>query len=93
MDQFYRQVLTFQGRVKDAMDQPSSPAGLALRQAVQKLEDDVQVRKNVHSIDHQLKRVIHALEHAGSEEAMSWNDVNHFVETCEHFRHTVKKIK
>lgn len=93
MDQFYKQILTFQGRVKDATDDPSSHAGQALRQAVQKLEDDVQVRKNAYSIDDQLKRVIHNLEHAGKESAMSWVDVHHFVEQCEHFRRELNKIK
>lgn len=92
MDHLYKQILTFQNKVKDYTDEPQSPAGQTLRQAVQRLEDDAQVRKNPRSIEDQVKRVIHALEHAGKEKAMSWHHVNYLVEQCEEFRGDLRKM-
>ena len=93
MDQIYTSIVSFQYRVNDYIDDPSHPAANALKQAVQRLEDDVQVRKNAHSIEDQLTRVEHALHHAGREQVMSQSHVNELVRQCEHFEHEIRKFR
>lgn len=92
MDHLYKQVLAFQHRVKDCTDDPKHPTAQALKQAVQRLEDDVQVRKNPRSVEDQVKRVIQALEHAGKSESMSHHHVDYLIEQCEDFRRDLRKM-
>lgn len=93
MDQYYRNILAYQSKMLGYIDDHSSPAAQALKQEVQRLEDDVQVRKNPHSIDDQLKRVIHAVEHAGRSQAVSHHHTQELARLAEHFREQLRKIK
>lgn len=92
MDHLYSEVLAFQHRNKDWIDVPNHPTGQALLQAVQRLEDDMQVRKNPRSIEDQVKRVIQALEKASHEKVMSHHHVDELIDECEDFRRQLKKM-
>jgi glycyl-tRNA synthetase beta subunit len=64
-----------QRRCKDWTDDPSHAQARKLEQAFQKLEDDVQVQKNIHTIRDHLKR-IESLCSSISNEAMSHDHSN-----------------
>ena len=93
MDQYYRNILAYQSKVLGYIDDHNHPAAQVLKQEVQRLEDDVQVRKSMHSIDDQLKRVIRAVEHAGSSKAVSHHHTMELARLAEHFREQLRKIK
>ncbi len=92
MDHFYKEIVKFQRRCNDVTDDPKSHTGQALKVAVQRLEDDVQVRKNPRSIEDQVKRVIELLEEAGKEQVISHHHVHELVEHCEEFRKELRKM-
>lgn len=92
MDQLYKKVLAFQHRTNDYIDDHSHHVAHSLKQAVQRLEDAVQVKKNVHSIDDHLKQVIRLLEQAKEDEVMSYHHAVELLRTSESFREELRKI-
>lgn len=92
MDHLYKEIQKFQFKVKDVTDDPSHHIGKALKQEVQKLEDEAQVRKNPRSLEDRVKRIIRLLEEAGEHEVISHPDVHMLVEQCEDFRKDLQKM-
>ena len=93
MNHFYKKILAFQHKTNDYIDDHSHHVAQSLKQAVQRLEDDVQVGKNVHSIDADLKQVISLLEKAQDNEVMSHHHTLELLRLSENFREEARKIK
>jgi len=72
---YHKEVMSMQRRCRDWTDDPTHAHARKLEQLFQKLEDDVQVQKNVHTIRDHLKR-IESLCGAMSEEAMDHGHSN-----------------
>lgn len=92
MDDLYKQIVSFQRRVNDWLDDRSSAAARSLQQEVQRLEDDAQVRKNPDSIESRVKSVMRLLEQAADQGAMSHHHADELVDQCEDFRRTLQKL-
>ena len=92
MDQLYKEIVNFQRRCNDYIDNPSDSAAQSLRQEVQRLEDDAQVKKNPRSIEDRVKQVIRQLESIKETQAMSPAHANELIDHCEHFRHQLQKL-
>ena len=72
---YHNEVIKMQRLCKDWLDEPSHAQARQLEQAFQKLEDDVQVQKNIHTIRDHLKR-IESLSRSLDDEVMSHGHVN-----------------
>lgn len=92
MDHLYKEIVTFQSRVNDQIDDHSHAIAKNLKQEIQRLEDEAQVRKNPRSLENRVKQIIRILEQAGHAEVMSHNHVHHFIEECEQFRRKLQKL-
>lgn len=93
MDQLYKQIVQFQGRCNDYIDDPSAHVSKTLQQEVQRLEDEAQVGKNPASLEGRVKSIIRLLEDAGENEAMSQGHVNQLIDQCESFREHLQKLR
>jgi hypothetical protein len=77
---YHKEVISMQRRCRDWTDDPSHAQSKKLEQLVQKLEDDVQVEKNIHTIRDHLKRIENlcrsmddvAMSHGHSAEIEQW---------------------
>lgn len=77
---YHNEVITMQRRMRDWLDLPTHSEARSLEQAFQRLEDDVQVNKNVHTIRDDLKRLESMLlqideavmSHGHSDELIDW---------------------
>ncbi len=92
MDHLYKQIVAFQFKVKDYTDDPSHHVAQSLKQEVQRLEDEAQVRKNPRSLEDRVKRVIRILEEAGEAEVMDHHHAEELIERCEDFRQDLRKM-
>lgn len=93
MDHLYKEIVSFQQKCNDYLDDPSHSLAGSLKREVQALEDDAQVRKNPHSIEDRVKRLIQLLEEAGKENVMSHDHANELIERCEDFREELQKLR
>lgn len=93
MDELYKEIVQFQHRVNDWLDDPAHQSAQNLKREVQKLEDDAQSRKNAYSLEDQTKRVIQSLEHVGNEQAMSHGHVDELVNQCEDIIEKLRKLR
>lgn len=92
MDQLYKEIVSFQFKVNDQIDDHSHAIAKTLKREVQQLEDEVQTRKNPRSVEHRVKGIIQILEQAGHAEVMSHEHVHHFVHECEDFRKKLQQL-
>lgn len=92
MDHLYKEIVRFQSRVKDWTDDPSHHLAQTLKQEVQRLEDEAQVRKNPRSLEDRVKSIIRMLEKVGEDDVMSHHHVEELIEQCEDFRKDLRKL-
>lgn len=59
---YHNKVVAMQRRMRDWLDEPSHAQARELDKSFQRLEDNVQVQKNVHTIRDDLKRIESALK-------------------------------
>lgn len=93
MDQLYKQILRFQSKSNDYIDDHSLAVSRSLKAAIQRLEDDVQVKKNSQSIISQAQKVTALLESAGEHNAMSHGHVRELLGQVEGFIEHLRKLK
>lgn len=92
MDQIYKDILSFQYKVNDRIDDHSHGLAKQLKQEVQRLEDEAQVRKNPRSLEDRVKRIVGILEGAFETDMMSNHHISDLINKCENFRHQLKKL-
>ena len=76
MDQFHKQVLRMQFRLKDSLDKPDHTLARQLISSLQKIEDAAQYGKSPTSINISLKQFRSLLNKAEAEEVISHGDAD-----------------
>lgn len=92
MDQLYKEIVSFQHRCNDYIDDDTANVTRSLKQEVQRLEDEAQVGKNPRSLEERVKQVIRLLEQAGEDEAMSHGHADELIDKCEDFRRELQRL-
>ena len=92
MDQVYKQIVQFQYKCNDYIDDHSASSATSLKQEVQRLEDEAQVKKNPISLENRVKTVIQLLEKCGESNAISHGHVQELVRTCDNLREQLRKV-
>ena len=93
MDELYKEIVSFQHRCSDYIDDPSSGAARSLIQEAQRLEDDTQVRKDPRSIEGRVQSVIGKLENASEHGAMRPDHAEELIDQCEDFRRKLQGLR
>ena len=93
MDQLYKEIVAFQRKVNDYIDDHSHHIANSLKQEVQRLEDEAQVKKNAHSLESRVKQVMRLIEHAGDEEVISHSHANELEKRAEYFIEELRKLR
>jgi hypothetical protein len=84
----YQQARDLQFQVHDALDDPQHPTAFALRQEMQHLVDDIEVRKNPRDIENRIKTIQHTMMEARTQ-PHSFMDPSH----ADYFHHTYEQIR
>jgi len=92
MDQLYKEVLAFQRRCRDYLDEPSASLARSLTSEVQKFEDEVQVKKNARSVENRVKSVMRILEDMRGGSEMSVSHVDELIRQCEDFQSALRRM-
>ena len=93
MDHLHKEALAFQKRVNDRIDDNSHHIAQKLKQEVQRLEDEIQVKKNPITVENRVKVVIELLEEAGEHEVISHHHVQQLARECEEFQEELRKMR
>lgn len=92
MEELHKQVVTLQRNFRDRLDDAGHAAARELDKAIQRLEDDIQVKKNLRSIEDQIKRVIQMLQNADGKGFMDDGHIGDFKDRLESMRRTVQAM-
>ncbi len=92
MDQIHKEIIDFQHKLRDYIDDRSSSVAQALEQEVQRLEDDAQVNKNPRSVEERVKNIMRMLEQAAEAEVMTSAHADELGDCCEDFRKELQKL-
>ena len=93
MEQLRQQVITIQRRVNDLMDNHGHAVAGQLKREIQGLEDDLQVRKSVGTVEDRIKRIVGILQgDARHAQIMNIEHLESFRQTFEGLRQSVRKL-
>ena len=92
MDQMRNEVMGLQHKIKDFLDQPGHASATLLKNEVQGLEDDLQVKKNKYTIEDRIKRVLGALGNVQASGAMSPEHVQQLAGAFESLRMRARNL-
>ncbi len=92
MDNLYRQAVDLQNKFRNYIDQPNSPIGRILNSEFQRLEDDVQTKKNKGSLEARVNGIIRILNDADGAGVISDNHVDDLKDRCESMRDQIRKM-
>jgi hypothetical protein len=90
----YKQARELQFHVHDAIDDHNHPTAHLLRQEMQHLMDDIEVRKNPHDLEDRIKTIQHTMLEARTQphSFMSSEHADHFHRTYEQMRQNVRRF-
>lgn len=90
----YNQVRNLEFKVKDALDDPTSSAAQALRNELQRLEDEFEMHKTPRALEERVLSIKHMLETPRSTENsyMSVDDAVTFYDDFEDMRRAIRKL-
>lgn len=84
----YHQVRDLQFQVHDALDNPNHPSATVLRNEMQHLMDDIEVRRSPRDIENRIKTIQHSMLEARSQ-PHSFMDSSH----ADHFHRTFEQMR
>lgn len=90
----YQQARDLQFHVHDAIGNQNHPSAVALRQEMQHLVDDIEVRKNPRDIENRIKTIQHSMLEARTNpnSFMNQEHADHFHRTYETMRLNVRNF-
>src|SRR3989344_4998106 len=77
MNDLYRDVINLRHKLNNVIDDHSHPSSQALKREVQRLEDEMQVKKPLKSLESRVKQVIDCLKQAERACVISQADINY----------------
>ncbi len=93
MDQIYKQAIQLQFKFRDYVDQPNNPAMVNLRDQIQALTDDIEMKKNKLSLEDRVKTIIRILDSADGSGGMDDNHVDDLKDRSNDLRNDIRNLK
>jgi hypothetical protein len=92
MQEVYKQAIDMQHKLRDYIDDPSHSIVAQLKNEVQRLTDEIEVKKNPRSIEDRVKQIIRLLESAEETTAISRHHIDDLRDRCEDIRQDLRKL-
>jgi len=93
MDQIHRNIIKFQSRCNDYIDDHSISSVRSLKSKVQRLEDEAQVGKSAGTIEGRLEDVIEELNIVAGDGGMSQGHVNSLQSEARSLMQQLRRIE
>lgn len=91
MDRLYKDVVQLQNKFRNYIDQPYSVTGKSLAKEIQRLEDEVQVKKGKGTLEARVRGIIKILE--GTESiVMDGRHIDDLLDRCMDLIRDIKKL-
>lgn len=91
MEQLHKDIINLQRKWHDRVDDANHSLARQLSSAIQRLEDDIQIKKNPRTLEDQIKGIIRQLENL-EDSVMSNHHINEIQQSFEHMRTSVQKL-
>lgn len=91
MEDLHKKAVDLLNRYKSYIDTPNSPGGVSLRNEIQRLEDEVQAKKNKSSLEARAKNVIRILDNT-DESVMDHNHIDDLRDRCFDLIQDIRKM-
>lgn len=93
MDSIYKQVQRLENDFKNRLDQPSHDRAQAIRQEIQRLMDDIELKKNPRSIEDRVKNLKRQLQELGYETlVMDYHHSEELKDQCDDIIQALRKV-
>ncbi len=92
MDQLHREIIDLQRKWHDRLDDASHSVAREISSAIQRLEDDIQIKKNPRTLEDQVKAILQKLENLKGTMAMSLSHVGEFQQSFERMRTSLQRL-
>lgn len=92
MDNVYKKVQNLHNRFKDAVDEPQAAIATSLRNDIQRLEDEIEMKKNKGTLEDRVKDIIRKLESHRNDSFMSHDDVKFLIDRFDDLRQEIRKL-
>lgn len=92
MDDLYKQAVDLQNRFRNYIDQPNSQAGRSLDSEIQRLEDDIQTKKNKGSLEVRVVGIVRILDSLRDDSVMDYGDINDLKNRLEDMRAKIRRL-
>jgi hypothetical protein len=91
---FYNRARQLQNQLHDALGTTEHPTAFAMRQEMQHLVDDLEVRKNPRDIENRIKTLQRQMLEARNQGAhlMTYEHTDHFHDSYEQMRQDVRRM-
>lgn len=93
MDEVYKQAQQFEYRLKAVLDQPNRQVGRWLRDEIIRLMDDIETKKNPHSIESRVQGIKRQLESLNDNTVMDSGDQDDLKDRCDSMIQLVRKFQ
>ena len=92
MDDVYKQALAMQNKLHNYLDQPNDSTAQALKKEVQRLTDEIEMKKNKISLEDRVKSIIRILESFKGDQVIDYNDVDDLKDRSEDIRRAIRNL-
>ena len=93
MDGLHRDILDLQRKWRDYLDMPNEPSAKQMTNAIQRLEDDIQVKKSAGTVEGQINQLINQIDRLEETHVMSNSHLGELQRGFERMRDNVRKLK
>jgi len=91
MEQLHKDIVDLQRKWHDRLDDAGHSLARQVSSAIQRLEDDIQVKKNPRTIEDQVKRIIQQLDNL-EDGIMGGHHVDELQQNFERMRVSIQKL-
>lgn len=92
MDELHKEIINIQRNFRDRLDDRNHPNARELDSLIQRVEDEIQVKKNPRSIEDNIKRVIQQLSNADGKGFMNNRDLDDLKDRFEDMRRQIQRL-
>lgn len=93
MENIYKQAVAMQFKFRDYLDDGRHPVAKQLQTEIQRLVDEIEMKKNPRSLEDRLKSIIRQLAAADGTPVMSNHHVDDLRDRCEDLQQSLRKLQ
>jgi hypothetical protein len=92
MDNIYRQAVSMLNKLGTYIDEPNNQAAKQLKSEVQRLTDEIEVKKNPRSLEDRVKNILNLTDKAQAAGIIDHHHADDLEDTCRDLQQQLRKL-